>query len=79
MVPPLGLAKTTKGEKTYHWCLHHNDGKGMWVIHTPNDCKNKGKEKNKDKKKAATTTTVVHPAAQFNANTTTIENASNSN
>jgi len=75
-----GVPKTkTKGDKTYHWCLHHNDGKGMWVIHAPNDCKNKGKAKNKDNKKPAMTTTVVRPAIRFNANTTTIENGSDSN
>jgi len=79
VVPANGAPKTkTKGDKTYHWCLHHNDGKGMWVIHAPNDCKNKGKAKNNDKKKAVTTTTVVHLAIRFNANTTTIENASDS-
>ncbi len=79
VVPANGAPKTkTKGDKTYHWCLHHNDGKGMWVIHAPNDCKNKGKAKNKDKKKAATTTTVIQPAIRFNADTTKIENASDS-
>ena len=30
-------------EKLYHWCKNHNHGKGMWVIHKPSDCKNKGK------------------------------------
>jgi len=79
--PAAGSPKTkTKGDKTYHWCVHHNDGKGMWVVHQPNDCKNKGKAKNKDKKKAATPTgtTEVRPAIRFNAATTTIENASDS-
>lgn len=38
--------KTVKGvekETTYHWCVHHNGGKGMWVVHKPEDCKNKNK------------------------------------
>ena len=25
--------------KTYHWCRNNNDGKGMWVVHLPEECK----------------------------------------
>ena len=28
--------------KTYHWCKNHKE-EGMWVIHPPEDCKNKPK------------------------------------
>ena len=29
--------KTLEGKK-YYWCLHHNNGVGMWTLHHPNDC-----------------------------------------
>ena len=29
--------KTFEGKK-YFWCLHHNNGAGMWTLHHPNDC-----------------------------------------
>ena len=25
-------------KKTYHFCQHHNNGAGAWVIHHPNNC-----------------------------------------
>ena len=28
--------KTFEGKK-YYWCLHHNNGAGMWTLHHPND------------------------------------------
>ena len=24
--------------KKYFWCIHHNNGAGMWTLHHPNDC-----------------------------------------
>ena len=38
--PPKEGAPTTRqwGGKTYHWCTHHNDGKGKWVLHKPSEC-----------------------------------------
>ena len=24
--------------KKYLWCIHHNNGAGMWTLHHPNDC-----------------------------------------
>ena len=29
--------KTFEGKK-YYWCLHHNNGAGMWTLHHPNNC-----------------------------------------
>ncbi len=40
------LKSTTHNEKTYYWCPNHNEGKGMWTLHKPEDC-----EQNKDKEK----------------------------
>lgn len=34
--------KTCEQEgKTWYWCLNHNEGKGMWTIHKPSECKSK--------------------------------------
>ena len=30
--------KLSKNGKTYYWCPYHNDGKGMWVLHKPDNC-----------------------------------------
>ena len=45
--------RVVDGEKTkvtFYWCSHHNDNKGMWVRHKPEDCKSK---QAKDKAAAA--------------------------
>ena len=31
------FVKTFEGKK-YYWCLHHNNGPGMWTLHHPNNC-----------------------------------------
>ena len=31
------FVKTFESKK-YYWCLHHNNGAGMWTLHHPNDC-----------------------------------------
>lgn len=38
--PPASGDPTTKDvdKKTYHFCPHHNNGIGAWVIHHPNKC-----------------------------------------
>ena len=38
---PDGKATLTKNNKTYYWCKYHNQGKGMWVVHKPSECRNK--------------------------------------
>ena len=40
LVPPAPGEPTTKDAegKTYHFCPHHNDDKGAWVIHLPSKC-----------------------------------------
>ena len=35
--------KGVETEVTYYWCPHHNQNKGMWVRHKPEDYKNKDK------------------------------------
>ena len=37
--------------KTYHWCKNHKE-EGMWVIHRPEDCKNKPKQEEAQANKA---------------------------
>jgi len=27
-----------KGEKQYHWYIHHNEGQGMWMVHVEGAC-----------------------------------------
>ena len=52
--PESGQAKTkTVNDKRYWWCPHHQEGKGQWVRHKPEDHKfkssdDKSKGKNKD-------------------------------
>ena len=29
--------KAFEGKK-YFWCIHHNNGAGMWTLHHPNEC-----------------------------------------
>jgi hypothetical protein len=44
--PDWKLRAPKKGEKqtlvrdkrTYYWCPHHRDGKGIWAAHSPVDC-----------------------------------------
>ena len=50
LVPPARGEPTTKevNKKTYHFCPHHNNESGAWVIHHPSKCdrrevKNKAK------------------------------------
>jgi len=51
VAPVTGAALTkNKGEQEYNWCPNHNDGKGMWVVHDPEECRNKGKTKGNWKK-----------------------------
>ena len=36
-----GHSTWTMGKKSYFWCSHHNNEQGLWVIHNPDECKNK--------------------------------------
>jgi len=80
--PPAGAPQIKmKGAKQYHWCIFHNENKGMWMIHKagacqPEDGKQSAAKKNKNKD--LRTTTQVKPKVKFNAETTTIEEASDS-
>ena len=42
---PEPREETQETRKTYYWCQHHNNDKGMWVLHKPEKYKNKPKEK----------------------------------
>jgi hypothetical protein len=50
LVPPASGEPTTKevNKKTYHFCPHHNNESGAWVIHHPSKC-DRREVKNKDK------------------------------
>jgi hypothetical protein len=50
LVPPVTGEPTTKvvENKTYHFCPHHNENKGAWVIHLPSKCDRRDNKK-KDK------------------------------
>ena len=49
LLPPAdGEAKTKEvNSKTYHFCHHHHDGKGAWVIHHPSKCDKRDVKKDK--------------------------------
>ena len=49
LIPPACGEPTTKevGSKTYHFCPHHNNGAGAWVIHLPSKCDNREGKKDK--------------------------------
>ena len=51
LTPPAEGEPTTKEveKKTYHFCPHHNDDKGAWVIFLPSKCDRRDSKKNKDK------------------------------
>ena len=38
---PNNMQTMKKFRKEYHWCKYHNQGQGMWVLHKPENCKNK--------------------------------------
>jgi len=66
-----------KNKKTYHWCLNHNDDKGMWILHLPNKCGNKKGKDGGQSKKAATVTIELKPKVYFNATSTMFDESSN--
>jgi hypothetical protein len=35
-----GIPIQILNKKKYHWCPHHHDGQGLWVIHHPSECRN---------------------------------------
>ncbi len=80
--PGTGEPQTkNRNNKQYHWCLLHNEGKGMWTLHQAGTCTpNEGKKGQAKPKKDATNakTETVKPKVKFNVETTTIEEASNS-
>ena len=42
-------SKLVKNGQTYYWCTNHNQGAGMWVLHKPEDCRNKRLDDDNDK------------------------------
>ena len=64
LVPPASGEPTTKehNKKTYHFCPHHNNEAGAWVIHHPSKCDRRevrDKEKPIEKGKAMSLTKVL--------------------
>ena len=54
LVPPASGEPKSKevNKKTYHFCPHHNEGAGLWVLHSPAKCDRREEKKdpsNKDK------------------------------
>ncbi len=78
--PTMGAPQVKmKGAKQYHWCIFHHKGKGIWTVHVTSACQPEdGKQPAAIKKKNMHTTTQVNLKFHFNANTSTIKEASNS-
>ena len=45
-----------KDDKLYYWCLNHNDGKGKWVLHHPNECNNTSNQQQWQQRSSGTDT-----------------------
>ena len=70
LVPPASGEPKTKevNKKTYHFCPHHNNGVGAWVIHHPNKCDRREEKKDVPAKaKASMSLTKVLQAIQEDA------------
>ena len=69
LIPPAAGEPKTKdvNKKTYHFCPHHNNGVGAWVIHHPNACDRRDEKKGETKEKAMSLTKVLQ-AIQEEAN-----------
>ena len=48
--------KNKVGDKDFHWCIHHEDGKGKWVRHTLADCEIRKALEAKNKAKGTSNT-----------------------
>ena len=66
LVPPASGEPKTKdvNKKTYHFCPHHNDGAGLWVIHHPNKCDHREEKINAPAKDKPMSLTKVLQAIQ---------------
>ena len=64
------FVKTFEGKK-YYWCLHHNNGAGMWTLHHPNDCEagQKGKPM-EDQEKIVAMTAEINSLKKARSSTT---------
>jgi hypothetical protein len=70
--PKEGASKTkSMNGKTYHYCMNHNQGKGMWVLHDPKECR-LAVFKPKPKSTAPGPSS-LKPKVRFNVNSTSIE------
>jgi hypothetical protein len=34
----------SKNGQLYYWCKHHRNGSGLWVVHKPEDCRNRARD-----------------------------------
>jgi len=65
--------KTVNGKK-YYWCLYHNNNKGQWVVHNPNDpngCRERARQQQNNQGNPPTQPTGVHNVS-FNKSLVTI-------
>jgi len=55
-VPPAARAPQTKmkGAKQYHWCIFHNEDKGIWTIHKAGACQPEDGKQSVAKKRTKT-------------------------
>jgi len=63
-----------KNSKMYHWCPNNANGKGMWTLHVPDNCRNKKSKDGSQKKPEAPKTVELKPKVYFNATTATFDN-----
>ena len=70
LIPPSAGEPKTKdvNKKTYHFCPHHNNGVGAWVIHHPSVCDRRNEKKAGEPKEKAMSLTKVLQAIQEEAN-----------
>ena len=48
--------------KKYYWCVHHNQGQGMWVLHKPDNCNNKATDETTESESATTDNAMANRA-----------------
>jgi len=80
--PGTGEPQTkNRNNKQYHWCLFHNDGKGMWTLHLAGTCTPEWDKKAQAKPKKDAVKpkmATVEPKVKFNVAMMTIEEVSDS-
>ncbi len=65
LIAPIANQPKTKmvNGKTYYWCLYHNNNKGQWVVHNPNDpngCRERARQQRNNQGNPSAQPTGVH-------------------